>query len=115
MKINWGACIVSPLIYVFFMLVIGDLLINSVGEQVGPATDMVIIGLVLLIIVYATARKSGEGTSRFWAGLLAGGLCFLAQLGLSALTVGIRLTPLAIQTVLFSAVALIGGFAAQRL
>ncbi len=115
MKINWGPCIVSPLIYVLFMLVMGDLLINGAGEQVGPATDMVITSLVLLIIVYAAARQSEEGISRFWAGLLAGGLCFLAQLGLSALTAGIRLTPLVIQTGLFSAVALIGGFAAQRL
>lgn len=115
MGISWGASIISPLVYCVSMFVIGDLLINSVGEQIGPVTDMVITSLVLLVSVYTTARRSEEGIPRFWAGLVSGGLCFVAQLVLSAVTVGIGFNPLVIQTVLFSAVALVGGFAAQRL
>jgi len=115
MKINWGACIASAFIYVFSMIVIGDLLINSMGEQVGPVTDMVITSLALLVIVYVAARKSEKGKARLWGGVLAGGLCFLAQLILSTLTLGISLIPLLIQIVLFFGLAFAGGFAAQRL
>lgn len=115
MKINWIACIIGAIFYVLFMVIIGDLLINSAYEYVGPVTDMVITTLLLLIITYVVARKTKEYTDQLWGGVIAGGFCFVAQLILSGLTVGIELTQFLVQVAVFFGAGLAGGFAAQRL
>jgi len=113
--VNWRASLAGAAIYLFLMVVIGDLLINSVGEYVGPVTDMVITGLVSLIIVYVAARRSGEGQARFWGGVLTGGLCLAAQMILATFTIGMDVVALVIYFILFGGIALLGGFVAQRL
>ncbi len=114
MEINWRAPLTGALLYLFLITFVGDLLINSVGENVGPVTDMVITSLILLMIVYVSARKSGEGQARM-GGLFTGGLCFLIQLVLSILTVGMSWVDLFLQIVLFGGLAILGGFVAERL
>jgi len=101
--IRWRYVLFSVLLYLLLVIALGALLINALGEPIGPISDLVITSLLVMIISHIGAERSYEGESSFQGmviGMITGIGCAMGQ-SILALIVG-RLTLISLGLTLVS-------------